>query len=147
MSASSSQRARRDWATRPTRSRWRSTPAHNAAARRATRAGSAAAAALSSTRAPVRRCLSCTMRSSPAPGLPYLKGGICEVGGTIGAPPPSEAGIYSAAPNAWGLPLKELMRLGVFRRYVTGMSMVGEDLAQLDNRVDLDPDIKDVYGF
>ena len=82
-----------------------------------------------------------------AAGLPYLKGGICEVGGTIGAPPLSEAGLYSSAPNSWGAPLKELMRVGAFRKYVTGMSMVGEDLPQLANVVDLDPKIKDVYGF
>jgi choline dehydrogenase-like flavoprotein len=82
-----------------------------------------------------------------AAGLPYLKGGICEAGGTIGAPPLAEAGIYSAVPNGWGLPLKELMRLGAFRKFVTGMSMVGEDLPQLGNCVDLDPSIKDVYGF
>jgi choline dehydrogenase-like flavoprotein len=82
-----------------------------------------------------------------AAGLPYLKGGICEAGGTIGAPPLAEAGIYSSVPNGWGAPLKELMRLAAFRKYVTGMSMVGEDLPQLDNRVDLDPDVKDVYGF
>jgi choline dehydrogenase-like flavoprotein len=83
-----------------------------------------------------------------AAGLPYLKGGICEVGGTIGAPPITEANLYtSVVPNGWGVPLKKLMQLGTFRKYVAGMSMVGEDLAQLGNRVDLDPAIKDVYGF
>ena len=82
-----------------------------------------------------------------AAGLPYLKGGICEVGGTIGAPPLAEAGLLTSAPNAWGVALKEAMRVGVFRKYVTGMSMVGEDLPQLGNLVDLDPGVRDVYGF
>ncbi|MBA3655562.1 MAG: GMC family oxidoreductase, partial [Actinobacteria bacterium] len=85
--------------------------------------------------------------AAAAAGLPYLKGGICEVGGTIGAPPITEAALYTSAPNGWGVPLKVLMREAAFRRYVAGMSMVGEDLPQLGNRVDLDPDIRDVYGF
>jgi choline dehydrogenase-like flavoprotein len=39
------------------------------------------------------------------------------------------------------------MRTGLWRRHITGMSMVGEDMPQLANRVDLDPTIRDVYGF
>jgi gluconate 2-dehydrogenase alpha chain len=88
-----------------------------------------------------------TNAAAAAAGLPYLKGGICEVGGTIGAPPLNEASLYTSAPNTWGAQLKQLMRLATFRKYVTGMSMVGEDLPQLANVVDLDPSIKDVYGF
>ena len=78
-------------------------------------------------------------------GLPYLKGGICEVGGTF--PLMEEAGIYSAVPETWGLAHKTLMRTGLIRRHVAGLSMVGEDMPQLANRVDLDPHIRDVYGF
>src|SRR5205085_1457295 len=55
--------------------------------------------------------------AATAAGLPYLKGGICEVGGTIGAPPLAEAELYSSAPNSWGAPLKQLMRLAPFRKY------------------------------
>jgi choline dehydrogenase-like flavoprotein len=39
------------------------------------------------------------------------------------------------------------MRTGLLRSHVAGLSMVGEDMPQLANRVDLDPAIKDVYGF
>jgi choline dehydrogenase-like flavoprotein len=80
-----------------------------------------------------------------AAGLPYLKGGICEVGGGLGLL--GEAQIYSAFPNSWGRPLKELMRSGFLRSHFAGLSMVGEDLPQLANRVDLDPTLRDVYGF
>jgi choline dehydrogenase-like flavoprotein len=77
-------------------------------------------------------------------GLPYLKGGICEVGGSFLLL--QEAGIYAAFPNTWGTPHKDLMRSGLIRRQIAGLSMVGEDMPQLANRVDLDPDIRDVYG-
>ena len=59
----------------------------------------------------------------------------------------SEAETYSAIPNSWGKPHKDLMRSGLIRRHIAGLSMVGEDMPQLANRVDLDPDIRDVYGF
>jgi choline dehydrogenase-like flavoprotein len=39
------------------------------------------------------------------------------------------------------------MRMSPFRRHLAGLSMVGEDMPQEGNRVDLDPQIKDVYGF
>jgi choline dehydrogenase-like flavoprotein len=80
-----------------------------------------------------------------AAGLPYLKGGICETGGSFLLL--DEAGIYTAFPDTWGKPLKELMRVGAIRDHISGMSMVGEDMPQLGNRVDLDPKIRDVYGF
>jgi len=83
--------------------------------------------------------------AAAAAGLPYLKGGICEVGGSfllLG-----EAETYAAIPNSWGKQHKDLMRAGLVRRHVAGLSMVGEDLPQLANRVDLDPDLRDVYGF
>ena len=78
-------------------------------------------------------------------GLPYLKGGICEVGGTLLLT--GEAGIYSVPPNSWGAQHKQLMRQGAIRDHLAGLSMVGEDMPQLANRVDLDPHIRDVYGF
>lgn len=79
-----------------------------------------------------------------ATGLPYLKGGICEVGGSFLLL--EEAGIYASIPNSWGLLHKNFMKTGLIRRHFAGVSMVGEDLAQADNRVDLDPDVRDVYG-
>jgi choline dehydrogenase-like flavoprotein len=80
-----------------------------------------------------------------ATGLPYLKGGICEVGG--GVTLIEEAGLYTALPNAWGASLKQAMRTSPLRRHLAGLSMVGEDLPQEANRVDLDPTLRDVYGF
>jgi choline dehydrogenase-like flavoprotein len=80
-----------------------------------------------------------------AAGLPYLKGGICETGGTLLLL--QEAQLYGALPNSWGAAHKDLMRASPFRRRLAGLSMVGEDMPQQANRVDLDPRIRDVYGF
>jgi choline dehydrogenase-like flavoprotein len=87
-----------------------------------------------------------TPPEAAAAGLPYLKGGICEVGGSIAPGPVSEAAFYSSVPGTWGQPLKELMRTAVWRTRISGLSMVGEDLPQLANRVDLDPGVRDVFG-
>jgi choline dehydrogenase-like flavoprotein len=80
-----------------------------------------------------------------AAGLPYLKGGICETGGTLLLL--QEAQLYGAVPDSWGVAHKDLMRASPFRRHLAGLSMVGEDMPQEANRVDLDPKIRDVYGF
>ena len=80
-----------------------------------------------------------------AAGLPYLKGGICEVGGTLTLL--AEAKAYAGIGGIWGRAHKDLMRSGTVRNHVAGISMIGEDLPQLANRVDLDPAIRDVYGF
>ncbi len=80
-----------------------------------------------------------------ASGLPFLKGGICEVGG--GLTLLEEAGIYTVLPGRWGASLKQAMRTSALRRHLAGLSMVGEDLPQEANRVDLDPAVRDVYGF
>jgi choline dehydrogenase-like flavoprotein len=82
-----------------------------------------------------------------AAGLPYLKGGICEVGGTTTPGPLSEAQLYSSVPGSWGLPLKQAMRAAPWRQHIAGLSMVGEDMPQEANRVDLDPTVRDVYRF
>ena len=58
-----------------------------------------------------------------------------------------EAGIYSSLPNTWGKVLKNLMRTSPFRAHLTALSMVGEDMPQLANRVDLDPKVRDVHGL
>ncbi len=83
--------------------------------------------------------------AAQASGLPYLKGGICEVGGGLALL--EEAGLYTVLPGSWGAPLKSAMRTSPLRRHLAGLSMVGEDLPQETNRVDLDPDIRDAYGF
>ena len=85
--------------------------------------------------------------AAAAAGLPYLKGGICETGGTTTAGPVAEAGLYTSVPNGWGVALKKAMREAVWRKHIVGLSMVGEDLPQEANRVDLDPHIKDVRGI
>jgi choline dehydrogenase-like flavoprotein len=78
-------------------------------------------------------------------GLPYIKGGIQELGGTIGLF--AEAGLYGVAFPNGGKQHKDLLKLGVFRSHVAGMSMPGEDMPQKANRVDLDPAVRDVYGY
>ena len=78
-------------------------------------------------------------------GLPYLKGGICETGGSLGLF--TEMGIYAIGLPAGGSAHKALMKKSVIRNYIAGLSMVGEDMPQVANRVDLDPHLKDVYGF
>ncbi len=81
----------------------------------------------------------------PGSGLPYLKGGLCEVG--AGTTPIQEAGFYTALPGQWGVGLKRLMRDSPVRRFFAAISMVGEDLPQAANRVDLDPHLRDVHGL
>jgi choline dehydrogenase-like flavoprotein len=84
-------------------------------------------------------------RAARAAGLPYLKGGICEVGGSVLLL--QEAQLYTGLPNGYGMLLKGLLRGLALRDHLAGMSMVGEDLPQRDNRVDLDPRVRDVYGL
>lgn len=88
-----------------------------------------------------------TPPAAASAGLPYLKGGICETGGTSVAGPLSEAQFYVSTANTWGASLKALMRETPYRGHITGLSMVGEDMPQDANRVDLDPRIRDVHGF
>ena len=83
--------------------------------------------------------------AAQAAGLPYLKGGICEVGG--GLTLLAEAQIYASLPNTWGKVLKNLLRQSIFRAHLAGLSMVGEDMPQEANVVDLDPKVRDVHGL
>jgi choline dehydrogenase-like flavoprotein len=80
-----------------------------------------------------------------AAGLPYVKGGICEVGGSLTLL--AEAKTYAGIGGVWGRAHKDLMRTGAVREHIAGISMIGEDLPQEANRVDLDPALRDVYGF
>lgn len=70
------------------------------------------------------------------------RGGIVELGGNID--PITEA--VEMQQLAFGGMHKELMRLSPFRRHLVAFSMQGEDMPQLTNYVDLDPEIVDVYG-
>jgi choline dehydrogenase-like flavoprotein len=85
--------------------------------------------------------------AAAAAGLPYLKGGICETGGTPSPGPLAEAQFYTSIAPVFGVALKRLMRTSPWRSHIAGLSMVGEDLPQLANVVDLDPAIRDVYGL
>jgi choline dehydrogenase-like flavoprotein len=78
-----------------------------------------------------------------ASGLPYLKGGICEVGG--GLLLKDELSLYTTL-GTWGRDLKEFVRTSPLRVHLAGLSMCGEDLPQPANRVDLDPRIRDYRG-
>jgi choline dehydrogenase-like flavoprotein len=77
-------------------------------------------------------------------GVPYVKGGLVQVGS--GLPLMTEAA--TLAPYlGWGRTHKRAMKLGPLHRRVAGSQFVGEDLPQADNRIDLDPRIRDFHGF
>jgi gluconate 2-dehydrogenase alpha chain len=85
-----------------------------------------------------------------AAGLPYFRGGVLELGGT--QDPISEAntyrGVLAMMPfQTFGRPFKLLMRASLLRDRLMGLEMVGEDLAQPTNFVDLDPNVKDFRGL
>jgi choline dehydrogenase-like flavoprotein len=71
-----------------------------------------------------------------------LRGGILEIGGNLN--PVNEASEVAAF--AHGELHKEFMDIGPFHKHLTTFTMQGEDMPQLTNYVDLDPDLVDVYG-
>ncbi len=77
-------------------------------------------------------------------GVPYIKGALVQLGS--GLPLLTEAYTY-AGYAGYGLAHKELMRLSPMRSRIAGVQMVGEDLPQANNRVDLDPTVKDWHGL
>jgi choline dehydrogenase-like flavoprotein len=79
-----------------------------------------------------------------AAGLPYVKGGLMQLGGA--APLLIESATFAGLVG-YGDRHKQLMRFGALhaRGVVTQVSM--EDLPQAENRVDLDPGIRDFLGF
>lgn len=87
-------------------------------------------------------------QAAQAAGLPYIRGGILELGGT--QDPIGEATTYrflletlqqadpgNVALRPFGTRFKQLMRASLLRDRLGGASMVGEDLPYLTNRVDL----------
>jgi choline dehydrogenase-like flavoprotein len=78
-----------------------------------------------------------------APDLPYVKGGVVEVGAGIRLL--EEAKAYAHA-GLRGNALKDALREVALRDHLATMTLIGEDLPQLDNRVDLDPDVRDFHG-
>jgi choline dehydrogenase-like flavoprotein len=94
--------------------------------------------------------------AAQAAGLPYIRGGIMELGGS--QDPIAEANVYrflletihsgdptNAATPPFGTRFKAMMRASVLRDRLAGVSMVGEDLPYSTNRVDLAP-VKDYRG-
>ncbi len=72
--------------------------------------------------------------------LPYFRGGLTEHGG--GGSPVME-GIYTAP----GLTHTREMLDSKMRDKLWAFTVQGEDLPQITNRIDLDPRVRDVYGF
>lgn len=79
-----------------------------------------------------------------AAGLPYLKGGVVEVG--AGLRLLDEAKAYASV-GLRGRALKDALRDVALRDHLASMTMIAEDLPQDDNRVDLDPDVRDFHGL
>jgi gluconate 2-dehydrogenase alpha chain len=73
-------------------------------------------------------------------GLPYFRGGIVEHGGA-GHP------IMEAVHLPPGEMHTRLMLDSTMRDCMAAFTMQGEDLPQAANRIDLDPHVKDVWGF
>ncbi len=73
-------------------------------------------------------------------GLPYFRGGLTEHGG--GGSPVME-GIYTTP----GIAHSREMIDSKMRDKLWAFTVQGEDLPQATNRIDLDPSVRDVYGF
>ncbi len=89
--------------------------------------------------------------AAAANGLPYMRGGILEMGGSqdvIAEGLTYQFLLQTLAPEKpFGVQFKQLMRASLLRDRLLGIQMIGEDLPQPDNRVTLDPGVKDVYGL
>jgi choline dehydrogenase-like flavoprotein len=77
-------------------------------------------------------------------GVPYIKGAIIQLGS--GGPPVTYSGIVTGITGP-GLAHKQALRQGPGHRLAAGSAMFGEDLPQAENRVDLDPEIRDFQGM
>ena len=78
-------------------------------------------------------------------GVPWLRGGVSEIGGTPYLI--DEALVYDGLPFVPRSQHKDWMRSSPLRDRLLGVQMLGEDLPQLANRVDLDPGVRDVWGL
>jgi gluconate 2-dehydrogenase alpha chain len=83
-------------------------------------------------------------------GLPYIRGGIMELGGSQDVI--AEGNIYRyilgllGEARPFGTAFKTLMRASLLRDRLAGIDHIGEDLPYATNRVDLDPKVKDFRG-
>ncbi|MGI8491608.1 MAG: GMC oxidoreductase, partial [Acidimicrobiales bacterium] len=88
--------------------------------------------------------------AAKAAGLPYIRGGLCECGGS--QEPVAEGTFYQLIlsllqpQKPFGATFKQLMRTSLLRDRLSGMQMIGTDLPYMTNTVDLDPKVKDMFG-
>jgi len=86
-----------------------------------------------------------------ANGLPYIRGGIMELGGS--QDPITEAQSYQTLLNfvrssrPFGTEFKQLMRASLLRDRLAGMQQIAHDMPYLDHTVTLDPAVRDVFGL
>jgi choline dehydrogenase-like flavoprotein len=84
-------------------------------------------------------------------GLPYIRGGIMELGGS--QDPIEEGQAYTtllaflSPARPFGTDFKQLMRSSILRDRLAGCSLIGDDLPYLDHTVTLDSTVKDVFGL
>jgi choline dehydrogenase-like flavoprotein len=78
-----------------------------------------------------------------APDLQWVKGGVVELG--AGLLLLDEAKAYARA-GLRGRALKDALRAVRLRDHLASLTMIGEDLPQHENRVDLDPQVRDFHG-
>jgi gluconate 2-dehydrogenase alpha chain len=82
-----------------------------------------------------------------ARGLPYLRGGLCELGGGQGVI--AEGSFYQfilatiQPEQPFGRAFKELMRSSILRDRLAGVQLIGHDLPYRSNNVTLDPKVRD----
>lgn len=89
--------------------------------------------------------------AAQAAGLPYLRGGVVELGGTThlldeAAQYVDLMDIYDAD-KPFGSVFKQYMRYSPLRDRMAGLEMIAEDLNQPTNRVELDADVTDRFGL
>jgi gluconate 2-dehydrogenase alpha chain len=89
--------------------------------------------------------------AAAAAGLPYFRGGLLELGGST--EPINEGLTYQfllklvAPQKPFGTSFKQLMRASVLRERLLAIQMIGEDMPQAVNQIDLDPNVKDINGL
>jgi gluconate 2-dehydrogenase alpha chain len=93
--------------------------------------------------------------AAKAAGLPYIRGGIMELGGSEDIIAEGTeyqfildelASAPGGAVKPFGTNFKTLMRASLLRDRLAGVDFIGEDLPYATNRVDLDPKVKDYRG-
>jgi choline dehydrogenase-like flavoprotein len=77
-------------------------------------------------------------------GVPFIKGGLVQVGG--GLPILTSASLFAGLVS-YGNDHKQAMRVSKLHSMIGGSQLVHEDLPQAENRVDLDPEVRDHNGF